>query len=83
MKQYLVRIESEAIPESVHYFPPFSLAFSEPLSFRELTRLKDLLKERDSGSIERGITRALRSLREEFSLQGQLVNDTVSAKLLV
>ena len=45
MRKYVVRVESEAAPGTHSYFPPVSLEFPEPLSFRELSRLQTILRD--------------------------------------
>lgn len=83
LKRYVVRIESEGNSGDVRKFNPIALEFPEPLSFQELSRLQSILKERKYERIETVVSRALRQLREEFSVQGQVIEYAVSAKLLV
>lgn len=83
MKKYIVRIESEEVPSSQYYFSPVTLEFPEPLSFRELSCLRNVLQDRSPGRFEQKLSSALARLRSEFSVQGQVVDLAVSAKILV
>lgn len=82
MRKYVVRIESEAAPGTHSYFPPVSLEFPEPLSFRELSRLQTILRDNTVDRIDLRLSHALARMRDEFSLQGQIVDYAVSAKIM-
>lgn len=83
MKRYVVRVESEAVPDSRTFFCPVTLEFPEPLSFQELSRLKSLLQDREPERFDQRLSHALSRMRDEFSLQGQVLDFAVSAKILV
>lgn len=82
MRKYVVRVESEAAPGTHSYFPPVSLEFPEPLSFRELSRLQTILRDNTVDRIDLRLSHALARMRDEFSLQGQIVDYAVSAKIM-
>lgn len=82
MRKYVVRVESEAAPGTHSYFPPVSLEFPEPLSFRELSRLQTILRDNTVDRIDLRLSHALARMRDEFSLQGQVVDYAVSAKIM-
>ena len=82
MRKYVVRVESEAAPGTHSYFPPVSLEFPEPLSFRELSRLQTILRDNAPDRIDLRLSHALSRMQDEFSLQGQIVDYAVSAKIM-
>ena len=82
MRKYVVRVESEAAPGTHSYFPPISLEFPEPLSFQELSRLQTILRDNTPDRIDLRLSHALVRMRDAFSLQGQIVDYAVSAKIL-
>ena len=82
MRKYVVRVESEAAPGTHSYFPPISLEFPAPLSFGELSRLQTILRDNTPDRIDLRLSHALVRMRDEFSLQGQIVDYAVSAKIL-
>ena len=82
MRKYVVRVESEAAPGTHSYFPPVSLEFPEPLSFQELSRLQTILRDNTVDRIDLRLSHALARMRDEFSLQGQIVDYAVSAKIM-
>ena len=82
MRKYVVRVESEAAPGTHSYFPPGPLEFPEPLSFRELSRLQTILRDNTVDRIDLRLSHALARMRDEFSLQGQIVDYAVSAKIM-
>lgn len=82
MRKYAVRVESEAAPGTHSYFPPVSLEFPEPLSFRELSRLQTILRDNTVDRIDLRLSYTLARMRDEFSLQGQIADYAVSAKIM-
>ena len=83
MKRYFVRIEPKDVPSSEPFFSPVTLEFQEPLSFRELSRLRSLLQDRTQDRFEQKLRHALNCMKKEFALQGEIVDFSVSAKILV